>query len=185
MHGFDALPNLMTKTMNTKELRPAFALASQREDFYRSMTRIAFASLRIYDSGLRITVISNHASEDSMHQLPDSLIGEMNEWMTVNTTCRAPVFRDRYIRRKLRLLLQGLPIFPISDTFVHRNSRERFKLQRDIAAMADHSGDHIVAFPAFGCYRGSENTFLGYRLNLPRSVTYSIASSNGPLARGT
>jgi hypothetical protein len=122
---------------------------------------------------------------DSMHHALDRLIGEVNEWMAINTPSRAPVFRDRHVKRKLRLLLQSPLIFLNSDTFVQGDSRERFKLQSDIAAAPDHSRDHIMASSLIGCYRGLEQIILEDRLNLDRSVSCPIASSDGPAARRT
>jgi glycosyltransferase involved in cell wall biosynthesis len=107
------------------------------------MTRIAVASLRVSNPGLHILVVCDRDSDDSMRHALDPLIGEVDEWMPVDTPSGAPVFRNRYIKTKLRTLLEGPFIFLDSDVFVRGDLSEIFTLDCDVAAARNHSRDTI------------------------------------------
>jgi len=127
--------------MNLKgwPFKAVFALTAQGNDFFSAMTRVAVASLRVSNPEIRVIIACDRASDDAMHRSNDQLIGEVDEWLPVDTPSGPPGFRNRYVKTKLRLLIDGPFLFLDSDIFVRGDLNEIFTFDCDIAGARNHS----------------------------------------------
>jgi len=116
-----------------------FAITSQGHDFYAAMTRVAIASLRLSNPALRVVVAADGETDRAVRQARDPLIGEVDEWLAVDTPPGIAGFRNRFVKTSLRGLIEGPYIFLDSDVFVRGNLSEIFTLDADIAGARNHS----------------------------------------------
>jgi hypothetical protein len=124
--------------------KAAFALTSRGNDFYSAMTRVAVASLRVSNPKLHVAVACDRDTDDSIRQAGDSLIREVDEWLVVDTNPGDAGYRNRFVKTKLRLLIDGPFLFLDSDVFVRGDLCEIFSLDCDIAGARNHSRDTIA-----------------------------------------
>jgi lipopolysaccharide biosynthesis glycosyltransferase len=103
------------------------------------MTRVAVASLRLSNSKHRVIIACDRQSDLSMRKACDPLIDEVDEWMVVETPLGEAMFRNRYVKTRLRSLLEGPFLFLDSDVLVRRDLCEIFMLDCDIAGARNHS----------------------------------------------
>lgn len=126
---------MKAKTMH----KVVFVLTAQGNDFFSAMTRVAVASLRVSNPEIRVIIACDSESNDAMHRAHDPLIGEVDDWLPVDTPSGPPGFRNRYVKTKLRFLIDGPFLFLDSDIFVRGDLRELFALDCDIAGARNHS----------------------------------------------
>jgi len=119
--------------------RAVFALTSQGNDLFSSLTRLAVASLRVSNPDMRVTIVCDQQSDSTMRQTRDALIGEIDDWQTIATPAGNAGFRNRFVKTSLRSLLEGPFLFLDSDIFVRGDLSEIFALDCDIAGARNHS----------------------------------------------
>jgi len=119
--------------------RVVFALTSLGNDFYSTMTRVAVASLRITNPPVRVMVVCDRQTNDAMRQDCDPLISEVDEWITFDAPSGPSAYRNRFVKTRLRSLIDGPFLFLDSDILVRGDLREIFLLDCDIAGARNHS----------------------------------------------
>jgi hypothetical protein len=124
---------------NGKRNAAVFAVTSQGSDIYTAMTRIAVASLRISNPNLSVTVACDRDTDRAMRQAGNPLIGEVDRWLVVETPEGEPGFRNRFVKTRLRRLLDGPFLFLDSDVLVRGDLSELFELDTDMAGARNHS----------------------------------------------
>lgn len=125
--------------MKRAQRHVVFAITSSGNDFYSVMTRLAVTSLRVSNPDLCLMIVCDHESDKLMRLADDPLIGDVDEWLMVETPPGEAGFRNRYVKTKLRSLIDGPFLFLDSDIFVRCNLSEIFELDCDIAGACNHS----------------------------------------------
>ena len=116
-----------------------FAITSDGNDFYTALTRVAVASLRISNPSLSITVACDCETDRAIREVNDSIIDEIDDWLVVETPAGDAGFRNRFVKTKLRELIDGPFLYLDSDVLVRGNLNEIFVLDTDIAGARNHS----------------------------------------------
>jgi predicted O-methyltransferase YrrM len=119
--------------------RVIFVITSEGNDRYSAMTRIALASLRLSNPSLRIMVACDQVSDQAMRHKQDSLLGESDEWLAVDTPDGPADFRNRYVKTKLRSLVKGPYLFLDNDILVRGELHGIFSIGCDVAGALNHS----------------------------------------------
>lgn len=125
--------------MKRSQHHVVFAITSSGNDFYSAMTRVAVASLRVSNPDLYLMLVCDHESDKAMRLADDPLMGEVDKWLMVETPPGEAGFRNRYIKTRLRSLLQGPFLFLDSDIFVRCDLSDVFEIDCDIAGACNHS----------------------------------------------
>lgn len=123
----------------TNKSKVVFAVVSQGSGLYAAMTRIAVASLRLSNSGLRLVVACDHETDVSIRRVGNPLINEVDEWVVVDTPPGNANFRSRFIKTNLRALIKGTFLFLDSDVFVRGDLSDIFTLSADVAGARNRS----------------------------------------------
>jgi hypothetical protein len=129
----------MLNVKSKKPLKVVIALTSQGKDYFSTMTRVAVASLRVSNPKLRVAIACDRHSDEEMRRVGDPLIDEVDEWLAVETPLENAGFRNRYVKTKLRSLIEEPFLFLDSDVFVRGDLSEIFSLECDIAGARNHS----------------------------------------------
>ena len=125
--------------MKSQLHKAVFAITSQGHDFYSAMTRVAVASLRVSNPGLRIVLTCDRDSDHAMRKTSEPLLDEVDEWLAIDTPDGGAGFRNRYFKTQLRSIINGPFLFLDSDIFVREDLSEIFALDCDIAGARNHS----------------------------------------------
>jgi hypothetical protein len=116
-----------------------FVLTSNGSDIYWAMTRIAIASLRLTNPGLRILVACDHVTHRTLKSQENQIISEVDEWRPFMTLEGSPVVRNRFLKTSLRGRLSGNFLFLDSDILVRGDLSTVFATQADVAGAVNHS----------------------------------------------
>ncbi|MBF8276451.1 MAG: hypothetical protein HW390_1524 [Candidatus Brocadiaceae bacterium] len=116
-----------------------FSIISQGNCIYAAMTRVAVASLRLSNPSLHLVVACDHETDIAIRRAGNPLIGEVDEWVVTNTPPGNAGFRSRFVKTRLRSLIEGSFLFLDSDIFVCGDLSEIFTLNADIAGARNHS----------------------------------------------
>jgi hypothetical protein len=103
------------------------------------MTRVSVASVKFYNPDFRILLFCDAASSAALHCSGDLLLREVDEVIVVDTPEGAAVFKNRFIKTQLRLLLDGDVLFLDSDILVRRPIDCIFETKNDFGAAPNHS----------------------------------------------
>lgn len=122
----------------------AFVVTSNGGDAYSAMTRIAVASIRITNPGIAVEVHCDCETDLACRRAADPLIDEVDRWVPHATPEGAPTFRNRFIKTRLRQVVNGPLLFLDSDLLVREDIGHLFEIDADVAGAANHSG-HTVA----------------------------------------
>jgi hypothetical protein len=123
--------------------RVVYVITSAARGLYASMTRISAASVRLTNPGCTITLACDVTSATAMKSGDDSLLDEVDEFLTFETPEGNPVFRSRFIKTSLRNRIDGSFLFLDSDTLVRKNVEGLCLIDCDIAAARNHSEDAV------------------------------------------
>ena len=117
----------------------AYVVTSSGRDIYTAMTRISAASLRRSNPGARVAVACDAETDRALRAERDPLIGEVDEWLAVETPPGPPVFRNRFIKTSLRRRIQGPYLYLDSDTIVRNDLAALFAMPGDLGGAPNHS----------------------------------------------
>lgn len=88
---------------------------------------------------LRVVIACDRDSDESMRRLCDPLVAETDLWLPIDTPAGKPEFRNRYIKTKLRSLIDEPFLILDSDALVRGNLSGILALDCDIAGTRNHS----------------------------------------------
>jgi lipopolysaccharide biosynthesis glycosyltransferase len=125
-------------------MKAVFAITSEGNDFYTSMTRIAVASLRLSNPSMQLVVACDAVSDYKMKRSHDPLIEEVDDWLVVQTPLGTAGYRNRFVKTSLREKISGPFLFLDSDIFVRGDLSELFHLDTDIAGARNHSRESFT-----------------------------------------
>jgi hypothetical protein len=123
----------------TAQMKIAFAITSAGSDLFSAMTRLAIASVRITNATPHITVVCDPVSDGAMRRAKDPLLDEADEWLVAESPHGSATFRNRFIKTRLREVLEGPFLFLDSDILVRCDLSELFAITDDFAAARNHS----------------------------------------------
>ena len=130
--------NPESKSATMTEPKVVFALTSAGIDFYSAMTRIAVASLRLTNPGIRVVVACDAETDRLMRQARDPLLNEVDKWMSVETPYGNKNNRSRFVKTSLRNRVEGAFLFLDSDVLVRGDLSPLFTSDADIAGVRNH-----------------------------------------------
>lgn len=121
--------------------RICYVVTSGGHDVYSAMTRLSVASVRISSPDIRVSVICDTDTDLAIKSTGDSLRHEVDEWLVHSSMYQEPAARNRDLKTKLRLLIDGPFMFLDSDTLVRADMAAAFCGGGDLAAAANNSSD--------------------------------------------
>jgi hypothetical protein len=116
-----------------------FALTSAGRDIFSAMTRIAMASLRLTNPLARVTVACDPETDAAVRRASDPILDEVDTWLPLDAPGGTPTFRNRFVRTRLREVIEGPYLYLDGDVLVRGDISEVFALDVDVAAAANHS----------------------------------------------
>jgi hypothetical protein len=122
-------------------LKIVYCLTSKGGDIYEAMTRVSLASVRLTNPLARIEIACDHESYINLRSSNSQLFHEADAIHSFPTPNGSLVYRNRYVKTRLRLLLTGPFLFLDSDTVVRKPLQAIIQHKADIAAAPNHSSD--------------------------------------------
>jgi hypothetical protein len=117
----------------------AYAVASAGRDIYSAMTRISLASIRATNPSMQVWLCCDHDSEIAMRACADPLLEEVDQVIVCATPRGGQGFRSRFLRTRLRSMIDGPFLYLDSDILVRDDLSDIFTIRSDIAAAANRS----------------------------------------------
>lgn len=121
----------------------AYALTSGGKDFYSAMTRVSIASVRSTNPDFRISLVCDALSEEALRSGRDPLLDETDDVIVYETPPGDAIFRSRFLKTRLRTIVDGPFLFLDSDALVRGSLAEIFGTRADIAGAPNRSKDDI------------------------------------------
>jgi hypothetical protein len=121
-----------------------YALTSEGWDVHSATTRVSVASLRASNPATQITVVCDSRTDASVKRSRDPLLDEVDQWLVRETPDGPAVFRNRFLKTRLRGWLDGPFLYLDGDTVVKSSLAEVFAADTDVAAAPNHSADRIA-----------------------------------------
>ena len=118
-----------------------FAITSSGKDIYTAITRIAAASVRITNPSVHIFTACDEQTYRAIEGSDDPLLGEIDEWLRIDTPEAGGIFRNRYVKTRLRDVVDGDFLFLDSDVLVRGDLGPIFEVDADVACTCNHSRD--------------------------------------------
>jgi hypothetical protein len=114
-------------------------LTSSGQDYFSKMTRVSAASVKLHNPDFRIILLCDVDTSVALHSSGDLLLEEVDVEIVVDTPDGSSVFKNRFIKTQLRLLLDGDVLFLDSDILVRRSIDCIFEITNDFGAAPNHS----------------------------------------------
>ena len=127
--------------MISREMHVVYALTTDGVDLFSTSTRVSAASVRVSNRKVRLTVVCDRASATAMEALGDPLPNEVDQLVVCEAPDGSGTFRNRFIKTKLRSLLEGPLLYLDGDTFVQGDLSNLFALNVDVAGAPNNSKD--------------------------------------------
>ncbi|MGB6797239.1 MAG: hypothetical protein WBE48_11985, partial [Xanthobacteraceae bacterium] len=127
--------------MVPRQMDVVYALTTDGVDQFSTSTRVSAASVRVSNREVRLTVVCDRASAAAMEARDDPLLNEVDQLVVCEAPDGSGTFRNRFIRTKLRSLLDGPLLYLDSDTFVQGDLSYLFALDVDVAGAPNNSKD--------------------------------------------
>jgi hypothetical protein len=121
--------------------RICYVVTSGGLDIYSAMTRLSVASVRISNPDVHVAVVCDSVTNNALRLASDRLQHEVDEWIVHNSEFQVPVARNRDLKTRLRLLLDGPFLFVDSDTMIRKSILGVFSIKPAIAAALNNSAD--------------------------------------------
>lgn len=126
-------------THSSESRQAVFVVTCGRADRFAAMTRIAVASLRLTNPGVRVCVACDRQTDTVLRTLAHPLVDEADEWVVVATPDGPSTFRNRFVKTRVRDHLAGPYLHLDSDVLVRGDLGEVFRLDADVAGGANGS----------------------------------------------
>ncbi len=120
-------------------MKTVYVVTSSGRDIYTAMTRISVASLRQTNPGVQTVVACDAETDKALRQGQDPLLGEVDDWLVVETPSESPVFRNRFIKTSLRSRIDGPYLYLDSDTVIRDDLSAIFSVPGDVGGAPNHS----------------------------------------------
>lgn len=125
------------------KIRIVYCLTSSGNDLYEAMTLVSIFTVRHTNPSAHITIVCDHQTHTALLASDSPLLVEADQIHNAMTPEGSDGYRNRFLKTKLALLIEGPFLFLDSDTVVRKSlNRLRF-LRADIAAAPNHSRDKI------------------------------------------
>ncbi len=96
----------------------AYVLTSKGNDHFSKMTRVSIASVRLSNPTFNIFLFCDEETGNALKTSGDLILTEIDEFRIIQTPPGQPVFKNRFIKTSLRLLIEGDFLFLDSDILV-------------------------------------------------------------------
>lgn len=116
-----------------------YVITSAGRDVYAAMTRVSAASLRMIHPGAKIAAACDQETDRAIRTSKDPLLGDVDEWLALETPPGDAAFRNRFLKTSLRQRVPGEYLFLDSDTIVRDDLSAVFRMPGDLAAAPNHS----------------------------------------------
>ena len=127
--------------MVPREMHVVYVLTTDGIDLFSTSTRVSAASVRVSNRKVRLTVACDRASAVAMEARGDPLPNEVDQLLVCEAPDGSGTFRNRFIKTKLRSLLDGPLLYLDGDTFVQGDLSNLFALNVDVAGAPNNSKD--------------------------------------------
>lgn len=143
-HGDDTRDSLAEAGTGVASSNVVYALTSEGWDVHSATTRVSVASLRASNPETRITIVCDSHTDESVRRNRDPLLQEVDRWLVRETPEGPSVFRNRFLKTRLRRWLDGPFLYLDGDTVVKGSLADVFAVDTDVAAAPNHSADRIA-----------------------------------------
>lgn len=123
----------------------AYCLTSTGADLHEAMTRVSMATLRATNPAAHIAVACDQQTHNALRASGSPLFTEADSVLGFPTPEGPPVYRNRFVKTRLRAHLEGPFLFLDSDTVVRASLEPIWAADADIAAAPNHSADGPTA----------------------------------------
>lgn len=114
-------------------------LTSTGNDHFSKMTRVSVASVRLTNPDYKIILCCDEATGKALEACNDYLLTETDEVRVIETPSGKPVYKNRFIKTQLRLLIKGDFLFLDSDILVCGRIDEQLNKVQIFGAAPNHS----------------------------------------------
>jgi hypothetical protein len=121
-----------------------YCITAEGADFYEAMTRISIATVRATNPAAYITVACDQHTFHALEASGSPLFTEADSVQGFSTPEGPPVFRNRFVKTRLRANLKGALLFLDSDTIVRGALEPIRDMEADVAAAPNHSLDDTM-----------------------------------------
>lgn len=129
-----------TRLLEDPEAKVAvYVITCKGRDNYSAMTRVSVASLRATNPGIKIAIICDEGSATAMRACDDPLLDEVDALSEFEAPEANAVYINRYLKSKLRNLVEGQYLFLDSDMLIRGDLRPLFAYTTDIAGAPNRS----------------------------------------------
>jgi hypothetical protein len=125
-------------------MRVIYVVSSAGRDFYSALTRVSVASLRLTNPRVRIDLVCDAVSESAMRAVSDPLLDELDSVIVSDAPQGEATFRNRFVKTRLRLTIDGPFLFLDSDLLMRAPLDEIFETKADVAGAPNSSKDAIA-----------------------------------------
>ncbi|WLD12417.1 hypothetical protein [Planctellipticum variicoloris] len=120
-------------------MQVVYAVTSGGGDMYSAMTHVSAASVRLSNPSARIVVACDVVTAGSLKAAKSPLVDEVDQLLVCETPDGDATFRNRFVKTRLRNVVDGAFLFLDSDTLVRGDLTPVFEMQCDIAGTRNHS----------------------------------------------
>lgn len=125
----------------------AYVLVSDYTDYYWEQTLMSIYSIKLHHSNPKIVLVVDNITYDSLTGKRDAIIQYCSNIIKVDLPIKYnKVQRSRYLKTKLRHLIDGDYLFIDTDTIICSSLKEIDLWKEDIAAVLDNHGDKYSTF---------------------------------------
>ena len=120
-----------------------YVLTAEGRDLYSATTRVSIASLRTTNPDCRVVLVCDPVTDAGVSRDSDPIRSEVDVWMVVDTPEGTPTLRNRYLKSRLRIELDGPFLYLDGDTVIRGDLEPIFSVTTDIAGAPNHSTDLV------------------------------------------
>ncbi len=120
-------------------MKVVYVLTSKGKDFFSAMTRLSAASVRCSCKNFEVWLVCDSVTHKALIETGDQLLNEVDQTIAVDSVYEEAVLRNRDLKTRLRLLVEGNFLFLDSDMLIRSDLTGLFDLNEDLAVTPNHS----------------------------------------------